>query len=341
MRARIYRVACAALILGLICYPADALIAAREALAVWANSFAPAMLPYFVVLPALSCEDAARLYARLFGRALGAVAGCPGQAAGAIVAGMLSGSPAGAITLSNLSAHGGFTRASLTRAAVLCGGLSPAFLLSAVGAGMLGAPGDGVILLRAQLIATALCALILRRAFARQDAPVPALEAGQPAGGGVSAAAASLLNVCVYMVLFGVISRILTRVVPLGAAEPFVLALTETAGGCAAVAGLALPRGARLVLLSFFCGFGGLSVAAQNLSRLRAAGVRALDLLGGRLLSGALCAAACACQLRLGVGGVQTAFATLSPFNRSGVIAAALLAALGAALVFFSKKSTQ
>ena len=85
-----------ALVLLLI-YPETALNAVQGAARAWAESVAPAMFPYLLLLPLLTCRESMRAYERLFGRPLGALFHLPGSAAPAIVIGMLAGSPAGAI----------------------------------------------------------------------------------------------------------------------------------------------------------------------------------------------------------------------------------------------------
>ena len=101
----------AALLLG---SPVDALSAARQAISVWAVSFVPSLLPFFVVTPALSSDEAARLYTKIFGRAFQVLFGCPGQLSGAALIGLMAGSPAGSIAAGRL--RGSATNAELARA---------------------------------------------------------------------------------------------------------------------------------------------------------------------------------------------------------------------------------
>ena len=42
--------------------PEVALNAAREAMASWASSVAPALFPFMALMPLLTCDDAARAY---------------------------------------------------------------------------------------------------------------------------------------------------------------------------------------------------------------------------------------------------------------------------------------
>jgi hypothetical protein len=431
----------------LILNPTGALDAARQALGVWATSFVPALLPFFAVTPALSSDEAAALYSRLLGRPFGALFGCPGHLAGAALIGLMAGSPAGAIAAGRLRRRA--TGAQLTRAALLASGVSPGFLISAVGASMLGDANLGAILLRSLLGALGIGGLILRCAFSDDptagrsggapgkpfedgaprgqvggSAPGKPFEGGAPGGqvggsapgkpfeggaaggqvkggrvgggapdgqvgggaprgqvgggaprgqvkggraggapgepfeggaaggraggGALMGAALSMLSVGAHMVVFAVAARLIAGFLPPGW-EAGVLSAMEVSGGCAAIADLPLATAERLILLAFFCGFGGLSIMAQNLRRLD--GVRLRDYFFGKLLHGALCALLCWGQIGFALPAMPErpaarifsralAFsAALPPPWRASVVASCALAILTAAGVFILKRA--
>ena len=224
----------------LMASPSEALAAARQAIAVWAGSFLPALLPFFAVTPALSSDEAARLYAKLFGRAFECLFGCPGQLSGAAMIGLMAGSPAGAIAAGRLRGHA--TGAELTRGALLASGVSPGFMISAVGAAMLGDARLGAILLRAQLGALVIGGLLLRRAFSggRTLAPPDVGEAKK--GDALMGAALSMLSVCAHMVVFAVAVLVIAEILPAGC-ETGVLAAMAFA--------VAVPWGAEMLTTRF------------------------------------------------------------------------------------------
>ncbi len=311
----------------LLANPVEALSAARQAIGVWAMSFVPALLPFFVVTPALSSDEAARLYARVFGRAFGALFGCPGALSGAALIGLMAGSPAGAIAAARLRENS--TDAELARGALLASGVSPGFLISAVGAAMLGDPAAGAMLFRAQLGALLVGGLILRRAFGGGGPSLCAAPPEPKKGDSFSLAAAAMLNVCAHMVVFAVAAHLVTSFLPPDF-EAWVLSLMEVSGGCAAVAAEALPMGLRLVLMAFFAGFGGLAIMAQNLSRLP--GVKLRWYLGGKLLHGTLCALFTWAQLGMALPALAVPDAWQGPLVTASVLV--VLTALG---VFLTK----
>ncbi len=309
--------------------PAEALAAARQAISVWADSFVPALLPFFAVTPALSTDEAARLYARLFGRAFEALFGCPGRLAGAAMIGLMAGSPAGAVAAGRL--REGATRAELTRGALLASGVSPGFLISAVGTAMLGDAGLGAVLLRAQLGALVVGGLMLRRAFSGGALLPPPEMAEEKKNDALMGAALSMLSVCAHMVVFAVAAHVVAEVLPAGC-ETGVLAVMEVSGGSAAIAALALPRTVRMVLLALSCGFGGLAIMAQNLRRLP--GVRWGHYLAGKLMHATIAAALCWAQL-------GAAPPEMPPFSawRAPLLMASALVVLTAAGVFFLRRA--
>ena len=317
----------AALLLG---SPVDALSAARQAISVWAVSFVPSLLPFFVVTPALSSDEAARLYTKIFGRAFQVLFGCPGQLSGAALIGLMAGSPAGSIAAGRL--RGSATSAELTRGALLASGVSPGFLISAVGAAMLGDASLGAILFRSQLGALLFSGLILRRAFSSGVPVLPGAPVSAPKGDALTGAAVAMLSVCAHMVVFAVAAHLIANFLP-GGWEPGVLSLMEVTGGCAALAAAPLSRALRLVMIAGACGFGGLAIMAQNLRRLP--GVKWSWYLSGKLLHGALCAGICWAQL-----GMKLPALTLPDIGWEGsIVAACLMVLLTFIGVFFTRRA--
>src|SRR5699024_2644090 len=112
----------------------------------------------------------------------------------------------------------------------------PAFLLSYVGAGVLGSGRAGAYLLLIHVLSALLTGLLLcrgkaggKRSFARRPpAPSPSLGEALPAA--VTGALASTLNICGFVVLFRVIAALLPGALPAG-----VLGFFEMVTGTAAL----------------------------------------------------------------------------------------------------------
>lgn len=276
----------AAVLLFLLCrYPGDALAAACEALLSWAVSVAPALLPFLIAAPALSCEEVASLLARFSGPFLRFFR-LPAQSTGALLIGLLSGSPAGAAALSSVPPSESDPPGAYLRAALMASGASPAFLLTGAAASLLGVPDAGPLLLRSQLLAVLLTGFLLRFTGGGQPDSVSSPgERPRP----VLSAMLTLLTVGGWMAFFSVLARLLTRITH-PALEGPLLVLFELAGGCRALA--SLPHDLRLILplLSAAACFGGISVYMQCMSFLGPLHVHPAEYAAGKLLQAALAA---------------------------------------------------
>lgn len=281
---------------ALLCWPETGLNAAREAMAAWAQSVAPALFPFMALTPLLTGPDAARAYERMFGRLMRPLLKLPGAAAPAMAIAMTAGSPAGAIAASRLAAQAGLTRSQLERIVCCTCGLSPAFLMTGIGASMLGNPGCGAILLRSQ-IAAQLAMLIATRRMNGDERPAgtpPPTAAAEP----VRMAVSGTLNVCGYMMLFSVIGAMLTLPVPGEGPRAALLCLLDLPSGAQALCRIGLPEATRMALLAAASGLGGLCIAAQNLSVCMRAGVRPGRYAAARLIQAALMALMTMAQLK-------------------------------------------
>lgn len=276
------------LTLLMLCRAEDAANGAREGLRLWYFAVAPSLFPFMALMPLLTCPEANRAYDAALGGVMRRLFGLPGSAAAPMVVGMIAGSPAGCAAARSVAVQQGYTRGQLERLAAACSGLSPAFFISAVGAGMLGDAGLGRLLLRSQAL-TQLTLLALTRRFCRDERPLAASPEDATAN-----PVLSIINVAGYMALFGAIAGALRR--------PLVqLALDVTAGArliCAVDAPWKLPA------LSALAGYGGLCVCAQNIGILEKSGVRPVKFLLLRVLAGAMAAGFTALQMRIDRGGI-------------------------------------
>ena len=280
---------------ALLCRPEVGLNAAREAMAAWAQSVAPALFPFMALTPLLTGPEAVRAYERLLGRMMRPLLKLPGSAAPAIVIAMTAGSPAGAIAAARSARQAGLTRGQLERIVCCSCGLSPAFLMTGIGVSMLGSPASGAVLLRSQ-IAAQIMMLIVTRGLRGSDLPAdppPPSAAAEP----VRMAVTGTLNVCGYMMLFSVIGAMLGQILPGEAPRAALLCLLDLPSGARALCSMPMSDALRLILLAAASGLGGLCIAAQNLSA--CSGVRPARYAAARLAQAALMALLTLAQLKM------------------------------------------
>ncbi len=320
---------------ALILYPTEAVAAAKSAILTWATAYAPAMLPFFMILPVLASADAAALYERLFGPLLRRLFKVPGRAAGAAILGLIAGSPAGSTSLARL-ADANMSRGELSRAALLCSGLSPLFLVSGIGVSILGSAQAGNVLMRSQLFAVLISGLFFRFAWRKDVVKVTPQPEAAP-GGGVREAALIVLTVCGYMVLFSVVARLAVQCFGVRW-EPWLLALIEVSGGSELLAQLPVHPDAALVLISGCVGLSGIAILVQNAGRLKPLGLPWHRLALGKAVQAVLSALICGLHLRMSPSPASVpALAHTFFAERAAIMATVLLILVGLGIAVFSR----
>ena len=294
---------CGAAALLLVVDSPLAMQGAREGLALSGQVIIPAMYPFFVI---------AGLFVQGLGakaqgprrRILWALLRQPPAAMGVILLGLLGGYPLGAKTATQLMERGQLTRAQAQRLQLFCVNAGPAYLIGAVGSGLLGSRRAGLILFVA-MTAASLVVGLCTRALAMQDEAVPVAAPLElppcPIGfdqrllSAVTQATKSILGVCAWVVLFATLCALLQRLpLSMWGAIPALNVLLEVSSGTAAMARahVALP------VLCAALGWGGLSVHCQILSDIKKSGLPLRLFWTSRLLHGGLAATFCLRLLR-------------------------------------------
>ena len=275
--------------------PEESVAGGQRAMLLWCASVAPSLFPFLALMPVLTGGEACRAYRRVFAGVMGKLFGLPGDAAPAVVIGMVAGSPGGAIAVRRIAGEAGMSRNDAQRLALSICGLSPAYLVLGVGHGIYGSAALGWKLAGIQLAIQLGLLIALRKArFAEDEACAPQMEA---AGSGMRGAVESVLVICGYMVLFGAVSNVAASFLGRIPGAMLLLAL-DLPGGLGALP--ALGMAAEIPMACAAIGFGGLCIAAQNLDILREIGVRARDYLCIRGISAGIFAALGALLVRNG-----------------------------------------
>ena len=276
----LYAAAAVAAGFALIACSAEAMEAARASLQLCGEVLIPSLFPFFVIsaliqelgLPSRLGRLAAPLMSRLFG-----VSG-PGCAS--LVLGLMAGYPLGAASVAGLVRRGELSRAEGERLLGFCNNSGPAFMLGAAGAGVFGSARAGILLYVCHILAALLSGLLLSfghrsRSFTRPE-PSPICEGALSAA--VLASVRNMLNVCGFVVAFGVVTGVLTAVgllpaltldlsrltgLEVSACRALLTGFFELGGGVGAMRGLAATP-ANLAVCAAIVGWGGLSVHLQT-----------------------------------------------------------------------------
>ena len=283
--------ACAGLSVLLVLYSPLALEGARNGLALCGQVIIPSMYPFFVL-------------AGIFTRVQSGSKKVPAWL-GAVLLGFLGGYPLGAKTAAQLMEQGEISRGQAQRLQLFCVNAGPAYLIGAVGAGMLGSRRAGGILF-ASMLAAGLVLGVFTRFWPEEKeegvraAKMPPLQERKPFDqvllAAVTQATGSILAVCAWIVLFSCACALL-QLLPHGLwpAIPTLNVLLEVSSGAAAVVRAGMP----LPVLCAALGWGGLAVHCQMLGDIRKTGLPLRLFWVSRLLHGSLAAAICAGLARL------------------------------------------
>ena len=218
---------------ALLIWPAAAMAAAREGLALCFRSVIPSLFPMMAVTGLLLRLGAAEALQGLFAPFMGPLFRLRGACAAPLLMGLVGGYPLGAAAAADLYRQNLCTRGEAERLLAFCNNCGPAFLLSYVGAGLFGSSLTGCRLYlihtaSALLTGLALCRLgggalpALPAAGARRKRPPSLPEAFTQS---VTAALQSVLHICAFVTLFSVAAALLPAGTP-----PLVTGLLEMTG---------------------------------------------------------------------------------------------------------------
>ena len=272
-------------------------------------------------MPLLTSREACQAYEHMLGGVMEKLFRLPGAAASALIVGMVSGAPAGAIAARNVAARSGMRQGQMNRLAAAVFGFSPAFLVGGIGGGMLGSVALGWRLLEAQLLTQLTLALLLRQAWRDRNEPVPERE-NEPFMRG---AVLTLLTICGYMTLFGALASVIGAYLGQNPAN-VVLCLLDVPSGARLVASAEIAEELRLPVLSAMCGFGGMCVIAQSLGALKGTGVSASEFMSVRVMAGAFSAGYMLLLTRMSAGSAGRGVELLrgKPLEMAALIAVAM-----------------
>ena len=291
----------AALFLLFLFSSADARQGAAEGLRLWGTLLVPSLLPYFAAAGLLTRLGAVDAIARRLAPAAARLFGVSGAGAAVFLLGLSGGYPLGAASIGELYRSGALKKEEAEHLLAFCDNSGPAFAVGALGTGVFGSAGWGLLLWGIHALSAAAVGILFRRkqtGGAPARATQPPADFGAALGGAVTAAGRTVLQIGAYVIFF---SALLTSLGTLGfpdtlagelafrigAPLSFFRALftgaLELSSGIGAMAGLPLTPGS-LALGEFLLSWGGLCVHGQ--AGAAAEGLKTRKRLGGKLLQG-------------------------------------------------------
>lgn len=298
---------CAAMVLLIFC-PAEAAGYAHDGLKLCAEMLVPSLLPFFVVSGLLRAWGLPGILGRLLEAPAARIWGVDGACISAFLLGILGGYPLGAATIGQLRADGAITREEGERALAFCSNTGPAFLLGAAGMGVFHSRRAGFLLCGAHVLSAVLIGMLVSRRSRietpRERSYIAVASVSNALPEAVEQAARALLSVSAFVVLFSVLTGLLTHIgylpalagrlsadtgMELTAARALFTGLLEIGSGLGVMRGLA-PTGGNLALAAFLLSFGGLAVWCQTLGVISESDLTGRYYLPGKLLQGVIAA---------------------------------------------------
>ena len=256
----------------LIHYPNAMATGISRGLSICSTVIIPTLYPFMLLAGMLANSPLCRRSGRAMTLVTRRLFGLPGCCGPAILLSLVGGYPAGAIAIAQLRQRGQITREETRRMTAFCVNGGPGFVVSTVGAGLLGSVQAGLLLYTAQVAVSVGIGIVLGRGHrqVRETAQMP-LPPQKPIAQMVSDTCAALLTMCGFVVLAAAglalaegcgLARGLAAMTGMSASSVSALlaAVTEVSCGCIALAGGGMLTP---LWLSMALSWGGLSVQGQ------------------------------------------------------------------------------
>ncbi len=248
------------LCVALLGVPVAAANGAKRGLAVCGNVLIPTLLPFMALSSFLVESGLSEMIGCRFKKVTKTLFGLPPCCTAGIILSFVGGYPAGAVACSKLLKRGQITLDDARRMMRFCVVAGPSFVVATVGAGLLGSPLHGWLLLFAQWAASLSIGIVggrgRRKRIISATKPVSQKPFFSAAAASVGDAARTMVVMCGFVTVTTCILSVLDAVgLPLVVTN-CVAALSEVSVGCLALS----PN---MVALAACIGFGGLSVHGQ------------------------------------------------------------------------------
>jgi sporulation integral membrane protein YlbJ len=293
----------------LVVFPRETIAAAREGIVLWGVSVAPALFTFMTGVNMLSGLGVLEFIGALAEPAARRLFGVSGKGLSAFVFGIAGGYPMGAKIVGEMRAAGQIDREEALRLLKFANNSGPMFIVGAAGVGMFNSTQTGYLILAGHLTAALILGLIFRRsknvgAPARKAPALRKVPAGRLLAVAVGGAVESVLKVGGFIVIFRVVTEVLSKCgvfaaaarllsgfLDAGIAEGIAVGAIEMTNGVARLSAVngRLSSCAAAAVISW----GGLSVHAQSIGFLADSDVPTAPYIAAKAAHGALACLVC------------------------------------------------
>lgn len=303
--------------ISLLIFSNSNLEAAKRGIAMWYNSVLPSLLPFFIATELISYTNIVTILGRILNPIMRPLFNVPGEGALALILGTISGYPVGAKVVVNLKENGICTDEEAERLISFTNNSGPLFILGIVGISIFANLKLGVVLLIIHIISALTVGFIFRfwkyssnktthkKIFNITKEYVHFCNLGEVLSKSIFSGIKSVVMIGGFIVFFSVILSILanSRILSLIAfiinsilltinidssiIIAFINGLLELTNGLFALGSIsAISTNAKIYLISFLLGFGGLSILLQVFSTISKSKISIKPYFIGKILQG-------------------------------------------------------
>lgn len=283
------------LTISLIVNPETCMDAGRRAFGVCFDVIIPSLFPFFICSGLFSGLGFAKGCSKNLSPLMRPLFGIPGSGAIALVLGVVSGYPMGAVCAADLYRTGECTKTEAERMLAFCNNAGPLFVIGVVGCGFFKSKEIGYYLYVSHIASAILTGMIFRFYQGKREKCIPMLTEGTDIknkniamviGNVFDNSISSILKVCAFVVIFSIFAKTL----PDGKFKPIIHSLFEITGGIESLAGMKTELVFKLVITSFVLALSGVSIVLQVSSVIQPHGISIMPYVKGKITQGSISA---------------------------------------------------
>lgn len=289
---------------GILFLPNVTTAAIRDSLHICAASVLPSLFPFFVFTNLWITLGYAQKMSALVAPVMERIFRLPGEAASALILGVIGGYPTGAQTILGLYQKKLISKDEAERMLLFCNNSGPAFAVAVIGGQYFHSAAVGVSLYLVHVCSACLIGMLFRSSDIRAArsasncAAAPFLPALTDS---IRRAGQTTFQVCVFITFFSLLTAMIQAVTPSeiqsGDAFRLLIGSLEMVKGSSDAAGWSWPFS--VCAAAFYLGWGGLCIHCQTLSILHEARLKTGKYFMGKLIHGGISALLMGCLLRL------------------------------------------
>ena len=273
--------------LSLIIFSDAAKEGADDGLIICRDVILTSVFPFSVAATLLIGSGSLSYIGRLTGKVLCGIFNVSSEGAGVILLGAAGGFPTGAYAAADLYKTGLITKKEAEKITSYTNNPTPAFMICYVGS-LLGSACAGVYCYLCVLFSALLWGLIIRGKYAGQKTYLQAKREKISFTKAVSKSAGSTVVICAFIIVFSVISNVISGFVGNGSVSALIRSFFEITSGTSAVAGLELPKRTAVSLLCGVCAFSGICIFSQVKTEADEAGLSVRYYVAGKAVQAVL-----------------------------------------------------